>query len=466
MSAEGLNKWIAEWYEKNDKAINDFMADIWAHPETGLKTFYAAKASAAFAKAQGFTKVLATRAGCGIKEDPDANSLIAEYGSGRPVIGIVGELDALPGLGSKNVDHHEPIEGPGHGCGHCLIAGSAMGGACALRYAMEKEGIQGTVRLIEAPAEEIGRGKALLAQDGVFKDLDMAIMWHPGNRDFSAEPQHQLCVMSATFEFHGKSAHAAGSPWMGRSALDAVQLMNMGCEFLREHVKKECFIHYQILNGGGAPNVVPDYASVKYLCRALSTETVQDLYDRVVKCAEGAAHMTDTKVDVKLRFIMPYFYINMPLSRHLHDVSLRIPPFEYTDEEYAFARNVISDYLGEPGPEAKEDILPGIRQEFNGFDEKTTCTDAADMSYFCPTVHMHGGGEVRLAPSHHWAVTACAGTSIGRKAALFAGKVLAQGAYEALLDPKIIEESWAYQKESNIIDYYEMYGKLDIVEED
>jgi aminobenzoyl-glutamate utilization protein B len=457
MKYDKLNKWIAEWYEKYGAELFEMTKDIWEHPELGLKTYHAAEAALQFARTHGFPDAVKTKAGQGFDFCETGNAVIAEYGSGKPVIGIIGELDALPGLGNGAVDHRDPIEGPGQGCGHNLIAGACMGAACALRYAMEKEGIKGTLRMVECPGEEVGRGKALLAKDGAFKDMDMAIMWHPGSGEFSTEPQHPLCVMAATFEFHGKSAHAAGAPWNGRSALDAVQLMNMGSEFLREHVKTECRFHYQITDGGMAPNIVPDYAAVKYFCRAQHNDVVRDLYDRVVKNAEGAAHMTDTKLDANLIFIIPYFYENKPLCRHLDAVSRIIPEIEYSPEEIEWAKNLTRDYTGEAAPDKTEDVLPFCKKEYEEWGIGTTCTDTADISYFCPTAHIHGGGVVKAAPGHHWTVTACSGTTVGMKAMERASKVLAQGALEAFGDQKLIDECWEYFRSLNIPDYEKVY---------
>ena len=455
----GLNKWINELYEQNEAALDEMMHDIWAHPEVGLKNYHAANAAWEFAKTHGFPDAIKTKAGQGVKQCDTGHAVVAEFGSGKPVIGIIGELDALPGLGNADVDHQSPIEGPGHGCGHNRIAGACMGAACALRYAMEKEGIQGTIRMVECPGEEVGRGKALMAQDGVFKDMDLAIMWHPGGQDFSTEPQNGLCVMAGTFEFHGKSAHAAGNPWGGRSALDAVQLMNMGSEFLREHVPTECRFHYQITHGGMAPNIVPDYASVKYFCRARSNEVVKDLYERVVKNAEGAAHMTDTRLDANLIFIIPYFYMNKPLCEHLNQVAQQIPDIDYTEEEYTFAKNLIEDYTKQPAPEDKTKLIAGAKKTYDGWDHsRTTCTDTADISYFCPTAHIHGGGNVMQSPGHHWTVTACSGSQIGMKAAVRAGKVLAQGALEAFGDQQLIDRCWEYFKSLDIPSYEEVYS--------
>ena len=182
-----MNQSLQEWYEKNEQRVFDLMHDIWAHPELGLKTHYAAKATAAFAKSEGFEVDLRAAEDF---HNPNAepNTLIATWGSGKPVIGIVGELDALPNLGQDNVPCRAPLEGPGHGCGHNLMAGGAMAAASALRYAMEKEGLKGTVKLIEAPAEETGQGNYLLANEGVFEGLDMALVWHSGPKALCIDP--------------------------------------------------------------------------------------------------------------------------------------------------------------------------------------------------------------------------------------------------------------------------------------
>jgi len=454
MKVEGLNKWIKEWYDQNEADLNALMQDVWAHPEVGLYTKHAAEAAYKFATTHGFPDAVLSRAGQGIKPHENPNAVVAEYGSGKPVIVIVGELDALPGLGNDNVPYRKEIEGPGQGCGHNLIAGACMGAACALRYAMEKEGVKGTLRMVEAPGEEVGRGKHLLIRDGVLNDADMAIMWHPGSDAFNTEPQDGMCIIAANFEFHGKSAHAAGGPWNGRSALDAVQLMNMGCEFLREHVTTDCRLHYQITNGGMAPNIVPDYASVKYFCRAGSTRVDKDLYERVCKCAEGAAHMTDTTVDIKPIFLIPAFYTNDVLCEYLFKISQEIPDIPYTAEDYKFAREITEAYTGEPAPEKDEDVLKNVKRTYEGKMDKLTATDMQDMSYFCPTAHIHGSGIIAKAPGHHWTNTACSGTPLGQKAAIRAGKVLAEGAFEAFGDPEAIKSFWDYQKTLDIPDYW------------
>ncbi len=453
-----LNKWIKEWYDLHEAELDEMMHDIWSHPETGLKNGYAAKRAAEFAKTHGFPDAMLMRAGQGIKPSDDPNTVFATYGQGKPVIAIVGELDALPGLGQSDAPYQDEVEGAGHGCGHNLIAGSCMGAACALRYAMEKEGVKGTLKLVEAPGEEVGRGKSLLAFDGMWKDCDACIMWHPGSSEFNTEPQHGLCMMGVNFEFHGKTAHAT-RPWSGRSALDAVQLMNMGAEFLREHVTKDCIYHYQITAGGTAPNIVPDFASVKYFLRSASTENTKDLLRRIVLCAQGAATQTETQLDYGVIFLIPYFYTNDTLSKKLYEASLKVPEADYTEDEIAWAKELYKNYFGEENaPEDLEEILPTSKKDYQGLMEELTATDASDMSYFCPTAHLHGGGLVKGLPGHHWTVTACAGTQIGMKGAVHAGKVLAQGALDLFGDEETIKKMWDEFKTYDIPAYEDVYS--------
>ncbi|XCP83788.1 amidohydrolase [Roseburia hominis] len=288
MNTDKINKYLAEWYERNEKKVRVLMHTLWAHPEVALKEYYACDTIVKFLQQQGFVTIETHAAENWKSSEERPNTVIASWGHGKPVIGIVGELDALPNLGNENVPRRQALEGPGHACGHNLMGGGAAAAASALRYAMEKEELHGTIRLIEAPAEEIGVGKAYLAKNGVFSDLDMALMWHPAQGKLDISPVNQTVAFRVEFSFYGKSAHASGMPWEGRSALDAVQLMNLGCEFMREHIKPHVRVHYYIPNGGSAPNIVPDYASVVYMFRALDDYgAAENVMERAVKCAEG-----------------------------------------------------------------------------------------------------------------------------------------------------------------------------------
>lgn len=316
-----MNEYLNEWYEKNESRVFDLMHDIWKHPELGFDTHYACQATAEFARQEGFSVEVRDAEDF---DNPEAkpNTVIARWGEGKPVIGIVGELDALPNLGEKEgVCHYEPVPGPGHGCGHNMMAGGAAAAAAALKYAMEKEGLSGTVELIEAPAEEVGQGKYLLAEAGVFEGLDMALMWHSGPGLLWFDPKSGMVAFTVNFRFKGKAAHAAGFPYKGRSALAAVQLMNIGCEFLREHTQRHVLIHYCITDGGTAPNVVPDSAASKYMFRAdKDFDACNDAFKRAVKIAQGAAMMTETEMEYEVESVVPEFYLNLRCA----DMSMRL----------------------------------------------------------------------------------------------------------------------------------------------
>ena len=447
-----MNQSLQEWYDKNEDRVFALMHDIWEHPELGLKEHYSSRAAAEFAVQEGFHVELHAAEDF---DNPDANpnTVIAVWGSGKPVIGIVGELDALPGLGQELVPYQSPISGPGHGCGHNLMAGGAVAAACALRYAMEKEGLSGTVKLVEAPAEETGCGKSLLAEAGVFADMDMALMWHSAPGELKFDPRPGQVAFKVKFEFFGKSAHAAGFPYRGRSALDAVQLMNIGCEFLREHTQRHVLIHYCITDGGVAPNVVPAYASAMYMFRADDDyDACNDAFQRAVRIAKGAAMMTDTEMKYTIDSVIPKFYLNLPLCGFVYEAYKKVPPLTYDEEDYRAAAALYQTlHEGKEIPDDPESILPtGIIPFSGSASDHCSCTDAADMSYYCPTIHYVGLGKVTGAAGHHWATTYCSGNGIGQKAGLYGYKILAQTGYDALTNPEIVKKCWEAFRAQNI----------------
>lgn len=327
-----------------------------------------------------------------------------------------------------------------------------MAGACALRYAMEKEGLSGTVKLIEAPAEEIGQGKAYLAKDGVFDDVDMTLMWHPGPTDLDFSPVPQLVAFRAQFDFYGKTSHAA-LPWQGRSAVDAVQLMNLGCEFLREHMPQGALMHYCITDGGTAPNIVPEHGSSIYMFRVLDNYAeTENLFQRAVKCAEGAAMMTDTRVEYKVLSVVPQYYYNLPLCEHVANAAKKIPVFSYAEEDYEMARSLYKNVTGQESPYPDEELLPirvlPFREEKDGL---LGCTDAADMTYYSPSLQIQGLGRIKDLPGgHHWTTSVISGCGIGWKPAVYGYKIIAQAAYDALKDPSIVQKCWDAYHAMNI----------------
>ena len=440
---QGMNRYLREWYDRHTDEVVAMMQDLWEHPELSLHEYHAARTMGRYMEEQGF------RVEYHAAEDYDnpqaqPNTVIASWGEGEPVIGIIGEMDALPGLGQQAVPYRAPIEGPGHGCGHNLMAAGAAGAAAAVKYAMEKEGLKGTVRLIETPAEEIGCGKALLAKNGVFKGLDMALMWHPFQIYIHFERFTSLAIYGVTFEFEGKAAHASAAPENGRNALDALQLMNMGMEFLREHVPDSVWMHYYIKDGGDAPNVVPEHASAEYLLRAPDGEVIQSTFQRMLRVAEGAAMMTDTKMKYTVTSAGQCFYMNRALHRYVYEASRKVDPIVYTPEEYAYGRQLMESVTGKPAPEDDDKVLiTRVLPYTDNVRQQGCCTDAAEMSHFCPTIHFWGGGRLFGMPSHHWCVTSVMGMSIGQKAGLYAYKVIAQAAYDALTNPQMVKDCWA-----------------------
>ena len=448
-----MNQYIAEWFENNNDRIMALMRDIWEHPELSLKEYYACKAMEKFAREEGFTHIEVRAAEDWNNPNANPNTLIASWGSGKPVIAVVGELDALPDLGQADTPERNKIDGPGHGCGHNTMGGGAAAAAAAVRYAMEKMELPGTIKMIQTPGEEIGRGKSYLGHHGVFDNVDMTLMWHPapGPLDFCPVPQQ--VAMRVLFEFHGTAAHAAGLRWKGRSALDAVQLMNIGCEFLREHSQEHTQLHYCIVNGGSAPNIVPDYASVRYMFRAMDDyDAAVDLFERGVRCAKGAAMMTDTTVEYHVESMVPQYYYNAPLCRYFSDEAAKVPPLTYTQEEYEAVRELYRQVNREEPPTDPEELLPTgcmpYRKERGG--ACSNCTDAADMTYFGPSLHFQGLARPLKCPGHHWSATYCAGTSIGMKPAIYAYKIIAQAAIDALVDPSIVDECWKEYHNMNI----------------
>ena len=447
-----MNQYLQEWYEKNEQRVFDLMGDIWAHPELGLNTEYAARATADFAREEGFATVELHAAEDYNNPDARPNTMIATWGSGKPVIGIVGELDALPNLGQSKEPRQDPIAGPGHGCGHNLMAGGAMAAASALRYAMEKEGLKGTVKLIETPAEETGQGKYLLANDGVFEGLDMALMWHSGPKPLLIDFNPGMVAFTVNFEFFGTSAHAAGMPWKGRSALDALQLMNIGCEFLREHTEKHVMIHYCITDGGTAPNIVPDHAAAKYMFRAdKDYDVCYDAVQRGIRIAQGAAMMTDTRMEYHIESVVPNFYLNIPLSCYVNDAAQKVPPLTYTEEDYKQAEALYANlHPGEPIPDRKT-LIPTEIIPFKGEPtDHCSTSDCADMSYYCPAIQIWGLGKVVGTAGHHWTTTFASSNGIGMRAGLYGYKILAQTGYDALTNPEIVEKCWEAFKAQNI----------------
>ncbi|MBM3291618.1 amidohydrolase, partial [Candidatus Bathyarchaeota archaeon] len=281
-----------EWVEKNKHRLIEISDKIWDYAELGLIEHKSAKLLSDELESHGF------KLERGVAGMPTA--FVASYGAGNPIIGVMAEYDALIGVSQKKLPNKSPVTegGIGHGCGHNIHGVTALGAALAVKYIIQQQGLGGTIKFYGCPAEESGSGKAWMVRDGVFNNVDAVLSHHPGTMNYGSL-KSSLANNSVKFHFYGKTSHAAGSPEQGRSALDAVELMNVGVNFLREHVVQDARIHYVIEAGGGQPNVVPDYARSWYLIRAPERDQVDQIYSRILKIAEGATLMTETRLEVE-----------------------------------------------------------------------------------------------------------------------------------------------------------------------
>ena len=366
-------------------------------------------------------------------------AFVASYGKGKPVIGILAEYDALPGMSQQVVPYREPAAAgePGHACGHSGLGAGALGAVLAVKAAMEEHGLEGTIRLYGTPAEETVIGKVYMTLDGVFNDLDVCLHWHPGSKNQPWAGSSKALV-SAKFTFDGTAAHAAGSPESGRSALDAVELMNVGANFMREHVKEDARLHYVITDGGGAPNVVPAKATVWYFVRADSHEDVESYFSWLQDIAKGAALMTRTKHEVQIDTDCHELIPNTPLSELLHANLFRVGAPEFSEDEQAFARRLQEPLIEEFGRKFPLAIDASIHAVAASNEPTKGSTDVGDISWHVPTSGLRTTCFVAESPGHSWQNVACIGSSIGEKGIVYASKVLALTALDLLEQPDLV----------------------------
>ncbi len=367
-------------------------------------------------------------------------SFVASYGSGGPTIGILAEYDALPGISQDAVPVRQPIVagGSGHACGHNLFGTGSVAAAIAVREWLEESGAPGTIRLYGTPAEEGGAGKVYMVRGGLFEDVDLVLHWHPSSVN-SAKASRSLANKSAKFRFHGYSAHAAGAPDRGRSSLDGVEAMNHMVNLMREHVPQETRIHYVITQGGYAPNVVPDYAEVYYYVRHPNAPTVEELFERVVNAAEGAALGTGTEVEYEVIHGLYDLVPNVALAEVMDKNLREVGGVEYTEAEMAFARQIQSTFEGGPSrPLGTE----GEIEEFGIEGVGGGSTDVGDVSWVVPTAGVSTATWVPGTSAHSWQAVAAGGTDIGTKGMIVAAKTLALTAIELFQSPDVIAAAW------------------------
>ncbi len=416
------------WIDDNADTLRRVNRAIWTHAETGLEESKSAKELMDLLRANGFAIE------AGVSGMPTA--FVASYGSGRPIIGILAEYDALPGLSQDAVAERKERAGAaaGHGCGHSVFGTASTAAAIAVRKAMESGGARGTIRLYGTPAEETGIGKTYMLRDGLFKDADVILAWHAADRTASSYSYTKANV-SVKFRFSGLPAHASASPHQGRSALDAVELMSSGVNFMREHVKQDARIHYVITNGGGQPNVVPPEAEVWYYIRADKHTDVEEYDEWVKEIADGAARMTRTKltavqVDADMHEVLPNRTLSEVIQRNLEQVG---GP-KFTEEEKAFARKTQAP-LGRPLERALSETVEPLGDMP---DQGVASTDVGDISWFVPVGQLTAATHTFGAPGHSWQIVACTGTTIGEKGMMVAAKALAGTAIDLYGAPDLI----------------------------
>ena len=430
---------------------------IWGFAELSLEEEKSAALYCEVLEREGFA---VEKGICGIP-----TAFAAAYGAGKPVIGILAEYDALSGLSQKSGStKQEPLVdgGTGHGCGHNMLGAGALAAALGVKRYLEETKASGTVVLYGCPGEEGGAAKAFMAREGLWKQLDAALTWHPDDCNEVATGSCNSTIQ-VQYTFHGVAAHAAGEPERGRSALDAVELMNVGVQFLREHMPERARIHYAVTDAGGrSANVVQPKATVLYMVRSNHVAEAVELQKRVDKIAEGAALMTETSFERKFIDGTADTVTNHVLEELVYRnfEALGVP--SYTDDELAFAGALRATYGGGrtpgTGSAVSEDYAAEVRRlcagrghamndfllpRFTGDAFSPGSTDVGDVSWQTPTVQCHVAAFPSGCPGHSWQNVSCGATSIGHKAALHAGKVLCASAIDLLVDQTLLEQARA-----------------------
>ena len=455
MTAEKLS--ALQMIDNKKELVADIADKIWEFAELSLQEFKSAAAYCETLEKEGFE---VERGICNIE-----TAFAASYGHGRPYIGILAEYDALSGLSQEGglIERKEKkAGGNGHGCGHNLLGAGAFAAALGIKAYLEQNDVSGTVILYGCPGEEGGAAKAFMARDGLWKKLDAALTWHPEDVNEVATGSSNSCIQTQ-YKFTGIASHAAGAPEKGRSALDAVELMNIGVQFLREHMSDKARIHYAITDAGGcSPNVVQSRASVLYMVRSNHVAEAVELQKRVDKIAEGAALMTETTYEKKFIDGLADTVSNFALERVLYKNFEEIGVPEYTEEENAYADALAATYdsSGVPGVAAENDEsakeqVEKMQKEYghamNGFLTplyqkdafQAGSTDVGDVSWLTPTAQIHVAAWPNGCPGHSWQNVSCDRTEIGHKAAVHAGKVIAAAAIDLIEDTSLLDEARA-----------------------
>ena len=450
MDAKGI---ILDQIKQQDEELSYVAKEIWDHPQVALQETFAAQLLADRMAADGFSLTW------GAGGMPTA--FVAEWGEGFPVIGFLGEYDALPGLSQTLSSEKSPLEvgGPGHGCGHNLFGTACMASVMALKTAMQEKQIDGTIRFYGCPAEETLVGKTFMARDGVFDDLDAAISWHPNDTNIIWNGS-SLAMNSFKVDFHGVAAHAGSSPWLGRSALDAVMLMDAGVNYMREHVPQESRIHSVVTSGGQAPNVVPAFAQVWYFVRAPHREQVEEMYRWMQDIAKGAALMTGTSHEIELITGCYEILPNSVMSDLLYEKMAEVDDMRFTAQERQFARELQATFpdgsvqraydwtqISSGAPldpaEIEDPLWERVVPHSPTPPLLSGSTEVADVSWITPTGQLTTTCWPLGTPGHSWQTVASSGSSIGAKGMIFAAKSMALAGLDLLTKPGLLAEAQA-----------------------
>ncbi|MGD9048661.1 MAG: amidohydrolase [Anaerolineae bacterium] len=441
-----LEKVALDYLAANETSLVEIASAIWERPELGLQETYAAGLIAGRLGQEGFSIEI----GAGEME----TAFVASWGQGQPIIGILGEYDALPGLSQRVSNTKDPIVegGPGQGCGHNLLGTGALGAALAAKAALERSGVEGTIRFYGCPAEETLTGKVFMAREGVFDDLDAALTWHPS---FVNSVWASICTAVNSFKvnFYGIASHAAAAPEAGRSALDGVQLMDVGVNYMREHMPPQAKVHCVITEGGEAPNVVPPYAQVWYYVRAPNREQVDHVYAWMCDIAQGAALMTGTTHDIEF---LSGCYNTLP-NDLIGDLLLQkmrlVGTPEYTEKELELADQLQDSFP--PGSiekgrerhklapdETREPLLDAIFEPRDKGEVVGGSTDVGDVSYIVPTAQITTVCHAFGTPGHSWQAVVTSGSSIGHKGMMLAARTLALATLDLVTTPEHLQAAW------------------------
>lgn len=422
---------IIEAIDKRLEEYSDIAEEIWDLAELGFLEYKSTQILQTKLREEGFT--LRT----GLAGMPTA--FIAEYGTDGPVIGLLAEFDALPDMAQQAVPEKAPIadQAAGHACGHHLFGTGSIAAAIHIKNWLEETGTSGRIRLYGTPAEEGGGGKVYMVRTGLFDDVDAVLSWHPGSEN-SADAGSSLAAVSIRFRFKGTSAHAAVAPWRGRSALDGVEALNYMVNLMREHVTPDSRIHYAILNGAKAPNIVPENAEVAYIIRHPDMKECKSMLERVIKAANAAAMGTETEVEYEI--ITGYFnkLPNKTLAEVMYENLQLVGGVNYTEEEKDFAGKIMETY-------DSGDLTPASAQKIKPFELQLKgsggSTDVGDISWVCPTTGMRAATWVPGTVAHSWQAVAAGGTSIGHKGMMVAAKTMTLSAIDLYLQPTLFEEA-------------------------